>query len=64
MIYDEIDSLFMDFDPEQLEKIVSNLLSNAIKNTPADGTIILHVSRKIPGESANAESEGQRHWTS
>jgi signal transduction histidine kinase/ligand-binding sensor domain-containing protein/DNA-binding response OmpR family regulator len=47
-LYDEIETLSMDFDPEHLEKIVSNLLSNAIKNTSEYGTIIFHVSRKSP----------------
>lgn len=39
----EIDQLEMDFDPDQLAKIVSNLLSNAVKYTPNNGHIYLSV---------------------
>lgn len=39
----ELDELELDFDPDQLSKIVSNLLSNAVKYTPEGGNIYLSV---------------------
>jgi DNA-binding response OmpR family regulator/two-component sensor histidine kinase len=36
--------LWMDYDPDKLQKIVSNLLSNALKFTPAGGSVYLQVS--------------------
>ena len=42
--YNECSSSSMDFDPEQLHKIVSNLLSNALKHTPENGKILMHVN--------------------
>ena len=44
--YNECTSLFMDFDPEQLHKVVSNLLSNALKHTSENGKIMMHVNNK------------------
>ena len=43
VIYPQINSLSMDFDPEKLTTILSNLLSNAIKFTPKNGKIIVHL---------------------
>lgn len=48
--YSEINEQVMDFDPEQLEKVLSNLLSNAIKFTPEGGKIVFHTTL---GESFN-----------
>jgi len=45
--YDEIENIFMDFDPEKITIIISNLISNAIKFTNEKGKIILHVNRVI-----------------
>lgn len=42
-IYKEVDTLEMDFDPEQLYKIVSNLLSNALKYSNVNGEIVFHI---------------------
>ena len=42
-IYKEVDRLEMDFDPDQLYKIVSNLLSNALKYSQEQGEIIFHL---------------------
>lgn len=38
------ESIIMDYDPEQLQKIISNLLSNALKFTPEGGKIETKVS--------------------
>lgn len=44
------EEIFMDYDPEKIQQIVSNLLSNAIKFTPDGGRVWMHVStREIPG---------------
>jgi signal transduction histidine kinase/ligand-binding sensor domain-containing protein/DNA-binding response OmpR family regulator len=43
----EVDRLAMDFDPDQLTKVVSNLLSNAIKYTPEGGQV--YVTVRMPG---------------
>lgn len=40
----EFEELFIDFDPDKLEKIVSNLLSNAFKYTPQNGEITFRVN--------------------
>lgn len=37
------DDLFIRFDPDKLEKIVSNLLSNAFKYTPEEGEVTLKI---------------------
>jgi len=39
----ECEKLYIEFDPDKLEKIVSNLLSNAFKFTPPNGEITLRV---------------------
>lgn len=38
-----VDSLVMDFDPEQMKQILTNLISNALKFTPPGGAIIVNV---------------------
>jgi signal transduction histidine kinase/DNA-binding response OmpR family regulator/streptogramin lyase len=40
--YTETESLAMDFDPDQLMKVVTNLLTNAIKFTGKKGKVICH----------------------
>jgi signal transduction histidine kinase/DNA-binding response OmpR family regulator len=42
-LYPETESLEMDYDPDQLSKVISNLLTNAIKFTPYRGKVICHV---------------------
>ncbi|PHN02286.1 hybrid sensor histidine kinase/response regulator transcription factor [Flavilitoribacter nigricans] len=44
----DMEQLEMDFDPDQLLKVISNLLSNAIKHTPAGGDIYLQL--RMPQE--------------
>lgn len=57
-----VESLYMWFDPDKLEKIISNLLSNAIKFTPAFGSITVSIDhvehRKISNKFwRNAKSK-------
>ena len=42
--YCTVDSVVMDYDPEQVKQILSNLFSNAIKFTPSGGELRLQVS--------------------
>ena len=39
----EVDKLYMDFDPEKLEAIVTNIISNALKFTAIDGSVTVMV---------------------
>lgn len=48
----EQSSLFMDYDPEKLLRIISNLLSNAIKFTPAGGHVYFYLDQKIVDDQA------------
>jgi len=41
----DLEKLEMDFDPQQLQHVISNLLSNALKFTPAKGRIALFVQK-------------------
>ena len=41
-LYNEEDTVLMDFDSQKISSILSNLLSNAIKFTPEGGKIIVH----------------------
>ncbi len=43
--YSELDSVFMDYDPDKILSIVSNLLSNAIKFTPPGGAVVFEVAQ-------------------
>ncbi|WP_159475104.1 hybrid sensor histidine kinase/response regulator transcription factor [Dyadobacter sp. 3J3] len=45
--------LYMDFDPEKLERILFNLLSNAFKFTPKGGEVKLEISQQ---DSSDARS--------
>ncbi|WP_187270238.1 hybrid sensor histidine kinase/response regulator transcription factor [Pontibacter qinzhouensis] len=45
-------TIFMRFDEDKLEKVISNLLSNAFKFTPSGGTIALEVSQDLPNDNA------------
>lgn len=40
----EMESQYMDYDPEKILRIVSNLLANAVKYTPEKGKITLRIS--------------------
>lgn len=51
--YSEEEELHMDFDPTQLQRIITNLLSNAFKFTPEYGKILV---------VAQVREEGQDRW--
>lgn len=40
-----VDKLFMSFDPDKLDKVLSNILSNAFKNTPDGGNIEFQIQK-------------------
>ncbi|CAZ95600.1 hybrid sensor histidine kinase/response regulator transcription factor [Zobellia galactanivorans] len=42
----EVETLYMDFDPQKIKHIFSNLISNAIKNTGIKGDIYLQIAQK------------------
>lgn len=48
--YPETAFLEMDYDPDQLSKVISNLLTNAIKFTPATGKVIFHIKHDSQNE--------------
>ncbi len=39
------EQLWMDFDPEKIERVITNLISNAIKFTQDNGNIFVHIER-------------------
>jgi DNA-binding response OmpR family regulator len=45
--YPETESVVMDYDPDQLSKIISNLFTNAIKFTGERGKVICHVKQDL-----------------
>lgn len=44
--FSSVESLVMDYDPEQIKTVMMNLLSNALKFTPAGGEISIRVAQK------------------
>ncbi|GAB2796079.1 two-component regulator propeller domain-containing protein [Rhabdobacter roseus] len=54
VVNSQVDSLYMDFDANKLERIVFNLLSNAFKFTPKAGMVTLSLSR--------SDSSQPREW--
>lgn len=51
------ESLWVQYDPDKLEKIVVNLLSNAIKFTESGGQVSFHVSSVLEGKQVNLQLE-------
>lgn len=47
IFHTQLDSLYIKFDPDKLEKIVSNLLSNAFKYTPEHGEITFKIETTV-----------------
>ena len=41
----EVERLKMFFDPDKMEIVISNLLTNAFKYTPANGSVVLKISK-------------------
>lgn len=54
----EINSLMMDFDPEQMKQILTNLISNALKFTPSGGEVIVKGSLSEGQLSINVTDTG------
>jgi signal transduction histidine kinase/ligand-binding sensor domain-containing protein/DNA-binding response OmpR family regulator len=52
----EIETLFIAFDADKLDKVLSNILSNAFKNTPSPGEIDFTI-RKEAQDKGSAENE-------
>ncbi|MCO6489321.1 MAG: helix-turn-helix domain-containing protein [Phaeodactylibacter sp.] len=54
------EEIFMDYDPEKIQHIVSNLVSNAIKFTSEGGEVFLTVDggRQTVGSAAHRDSAG------
>ena len=44
IFYQEVEEIYMDFDEDKIQGVLSNLLSNAIKFTPAGGRVFVHVN--------------------
>ncbi len=44
--YTEFDTLFMDFDQNKVQQILSNLVTNAIKYSDPGSSIIVHISKR------------------
>lgn len=57
--YNEQEEIYMDFDPEKIQQIVSNLLSNAIKFSPPESKIIIHISRKDTNLTLKVKDSGK-----
>ncbi|MEL7120263.1 MAG: ATP-binding protein [Bacteroidota bacterium] len=49
IVNSQIDELIMDYDPEQLLRVISNLLSNSIKFTPPEGKVELQMAKSTDG---------------
>lgn len=50
--YSELDALYMDFDPEKLQRIIINLVHNAIKFTPEYGKILVIATERSTAATA------------
>lgn len=57
--YNEQEEIYMDFDPEKIQQIVSNLLSNAIKFSLPESKIIVHISRKGKNLTLKVKDSGK-----
>ncbi len=59
-----LENLEMDFDPEQVQQVVSNLLSNALKFTPSSGEVRVGVMNEGRGMIGTAGSSLIPHSSS
>jgi signal transduction histidine kinase/ligand-binding sensor domain-containing protein/DNA-binding response OmpR family regulator len=55
----EMESFFMQFDQDKIQKALTNLLSNAFKYTPDGGTIKIHVSQQVNTFCVSVSDSGQ-----
>jgi signal transduction histidine kinase/ligand-binding sensor domain-containing protein/DNA-binding response OmpR family regulator len=54
----QIESLFMSFDSDKMDKVLCNLLSNAFKFTPDSGKIsvsIIHIKKELLAEKSDSD---------
>lgn len=50
----EVDELYMDFDPHQIQSIFSNLISNAIKFTQPGGNVYIKIKKQAQASGGQA----------
>lgn len=55
--YAEDSPVYMDYDPEKIERIVGNLLSNALKFTPEFGKVMVIARQSLKKEKEHLELE-------
>ena len=57
-LFNEMESLSMQFDHDKIQKILTNLLSNAFKYTPDGGTIEIHILMEYDYVSVSVSDSG------
>jgi signal transduction histidine kinase/ligand-binding sensor domain-containing protein/DNA-binding response OmpR family regulator len=57
-LFNEMESLYMQFDQDKIQKTVTNLLSNAFKYTPDGGTITIHIYQENANVCVSVSDSG------